>query len=262
MTEEIKYFILGLIQGLAEFFPISSSGHIILYSSIMGIAEKHPLLLSITVHFATTLSTVVVYRDRIKDVLIGVFKHRNQNQINFVLQLIISSSPILFVGLFFRNNIEALFYNATYLVCLMLVITGVILMLTSKLKAGNKKINFGSAFIIGIAQALAILPGISRSGLTIATAVYLKIDRKSAAEFSFLMVLIPIIGISLIEIYLLISDSSLSNIDIVAIVIAFFTSFFSGLFACKYMIKIVQNNSLNYFGYYCILIGVFFFLVL
>lgn len=262
MTEEIKYFILGLIQGLAEFFPISSSGHIILYSSIMGIAEKHPLLLSITVHFATTLSTVVVYRDRIKDVLIGVFKHRNQNQTNFVLQLIISSSPILFVGLFFRNNIEALFDNATYLVCVMLVITGVVLMLTSKLKAGKKKINFGSAFIIGIAQALAILPGISRSGLTIATAVYLKIDRKSAAEFSFLMVLMPIIGVSLIEIYLLTSDSSLSNIDMVAIVIAFFTSFFSGLFACKYMIKIVQNNSLNYFGYYCILIGVFFFLVL
>ena len=105
MTEEIKYFILGLIQGLAEFFPISSSGHIILYSSIMGIAEKHPLLLSITVHFATTLSTLVVYRNKIKDVLIGVFKHRSQNQINFVLQLIISSSPILFVGLFFRSNI-------------------------------------------------------------------------------------------------------------------------------------------------------------
>ena len=262
MTEEIKYFILGLIQGLAEFFPISSSGHIILYSSIMGIAEKHPLLLSITVHFATTLSTMVVYRDRIKDILIGVFKHRNQSQINFVLQLIISSSPILFVGLFFRKNIEALFYNATHLVCLMLVVTGVALMLTNKFKDGKKKINFGSAFIIGLAQALAILPGISRSGLTIATAVYLKIDRKSAAEFSFLMVLMPIIGISLIEIYLLVSDSSLSNIDIVAILIAFFTAFFSGLFACKYMIKIVQNNSLNYFGYYCVLIGAFFFLVL
>ena len=259
MTEEIKYFILGLIQGLAEFFPISSSGHIVLYSSIMGIAEKHPLLLSIAVHFATTLSTMVVYRDKIRSVLIGVFKHRQQHQMHFTLQLIISALPIVFVGIFFRNNIEALFHNATYLVCLMLVFTGIILMLTNKFKKGNKKITFTSAFIIGIAQALAIFPGISRSGLTIATAVYLQIDRKLAAEFSFLMALIPIVGISIIEMYFLISLSSENDIDILSILVAFFASFFSGLFACKYMIKIVQNNNLNYFGYYCLLVGILFF---
>tara|TARA_B100000427_G_scaffold180424_1_gene150037 strand:- start:143 stop:931 length:789 start_codon:yes stop_codon:yes gene_type:complete len=259
MTEEIKYFILGLIQGLAEFFPISSSGHIVLYSSIMGIAEKHPLLLSIVVHFATTLSTIVVYRDKIRRVIIGLFKHRQQSQMHFVLQLVISTLPIIFVGIFFRNNIEALFHNATHLVCLMLVFTGIVLMLTNNFNKGNKKITFKSAFIIGLAQALAILPGISRSGLTIATAVCLKIDRKLAAEFSFLMALIPIIGISLIEIYLLISLTNLHDINIAAILIAFFTAFFSGLFACKHMIKIVQNNNLNYFGYYCILIGIFFF---
>ena len=259
MIEEIKYFILGLIQGLAEFFPISSSGHIVLYSSIMGIVEKHPLLLSIVVHFATTLSTIVVYRDRIRGIVIGLFKHRQQSQMHFILQLVISTLPIIFVGIFFRNNIESLFDNATHLVCLMLVFTGLVLMLTNKFNKGNKKITFKSAFIIGIAQALAILPGISRSGLTIATAVYLKIDRKLAAEFSFLMALIPIIGISLIEIYLLISLTNLQDINIAAILISFFTAFFSGLFACKYMIKIVQNNNLNYFGYYCILMGIFFF---
>ena len=126
-------------------------------------------------------------------------------------------------------------------------------MLTNKFKKGNKKITFTSAFIIGIAQALAISPGVSRSGLTIATAVYLKIDRKLAAEFSFLMALIPIIGISIIEMYLFISLSSLNDIDIHCYFSCFFTSFFSGLFACKYMIKIVQNNNLNYFGYYCLL---------
>jgi len=262
MIEEIKYFILGLIQGLAEFFPISSSGHIILYSSIMNIIEENPLLLSITVHFATTLSTLIVYRDRIRNILTGLVKHKDQKDINFILKLIISSLPIVFVGMFFRNSIEEIFHNSIHIVCIMLVFTGFILVLTNNVKQGNKKINFLHAFIIGIAQALAILPGISRSGLTIATAVFLKIDRKAAAEFSFLMVLIPIIGISLIEVYLLIAFSTFSDIHLSGIFVAFLAAFFSGLFACKYMIKIVQNNNLKYFGYYCLLIGGVFFLVL
>lgn len=263
MIEEIKYLLVGLIQGLAEFFPISSSGHIILTSSFLGIIEKHPLLFSITVHFATTLSTIIVYRNSLKNIVLGILRDKNPTHINFVLKIILSSLPIIIVGLLFRSQIDLIFHNATYLVCVMLIFTGCILFSTSIFKIKQGKINFFHAFIMGLAQALAIIPGISRSGVTIATAIFLKINRKEAAEFSFLMVLIPIIGITIIELYLITSSSEqLSFMDIKGLFIAFFSAFFSGLFACRYMIKIIQTNSLKYFGYYCVLVGLISFLLL
>ena len=263
MIEEIKYLILGAIQGLAEFFPISSSGHIVLFSSVLNVAEKNPLLLSIIVHFATTLSTITIYRNRIKAILIGVVKHKKQKHINFVLKLIVSSLPIVIVGALFRERIDLMFENATQLVCAMLLLTGLLLIMTNMFKVEKKEINFLHAFIMGLAQAVAILPGISRSGLTIATALFLQIKRKDAAEFSFLMVLIPIIGITIIEIYLLVSLSTdIQHIEKKGLLIAFFSAFFSGLFACQYMIKIVQKNNLQYFGYYCVAIGLLSWIVL
>tara|TARA_Y100001968_G_scaffold197783_1_gene181368 strand:- start:1520 stop:2317 length:798 start_codon:yes stop_codon:yes gene_type:complete len=257
MIEEIKYFFLGLIQGLAEFFPISSSGHIILFSSVLDVAEEHPLLLSIIVHFATTLSTILIYRNRLKNLLLGCCKYNNKQHIEFICKLLLSSIPIIIVGILFRERIDFIFDDATKIVCIMLILTGLILMITNMFKIQKNEITFSHAFIIGIAQAVAILPGISRSGLTIATALFLKIKRKDAADFSFLMVLAPIIGITLIEIYLLTTmpiDTQIINKK--GLLIAFFSSFFSGLFACKYMIKIVQKNNLKYFGYYCIAVGV------
>jgi len=259
MGEEVKYFVLGLIQGVAEFFPISSSGHIVLSSSILSIADKHPLLLSIVVHFATTLSTIIVYRDKIKKIFFGLFINQKPKQINFFLKLILSALPIIIVGIFLRERIDIIFNNATQLVCVMLMITGTILILTNMFKIESGEINFFHAFIMGLAQAAAIIPGLSRSGLTIATAVFLKINRKDAAEFSFLMVLIPIIGITIIEIYLLSSlPQDFGVTEKRGLLIAFFTSFFSGLFACKYMIKVVQRNNLKHFGYYCLSIGILF----
>ena len=263
MIEEFKYILLGLIQGLAEFFPISSSGHIILFSSILDVAEEHPLLLSITVHFATTLSTIIIYRQRLKMIFSEIIKNHNKNEIDFFLKIIFSALPIIIIGLLFRTKIELIFEELIYLVSVMLMLTGFILITTRYIPKGQQKITFYHAFLIGIAQAFAIIPGISRSGATISMALMCKINRKDAAEFSFLMVLTPIIGITFIELTTLwLSDYILEDIHIKGLFLAFFTSLLSGLFACKYMIKLIQNNSLKYFGYYCILIGLlsYFFL--
>jgi len=260
MTEEIKYILLGLIQGLAEFFPISSSGHIILISSILDVAQENPLLLSITVHFATTLSTIIVYRERLKNMFLGIVRHESKNEISFFFKLLVSSFPIVIIGLFFRENIELVFNEFKYLVSIMLVVTGVLLIMTKYFNKEKKKITYYHALLMGLAQAVAIIPGISRSGATISTALMCKIKGKDAAEFSFLMVLLPIIGITLFEVIMVYSSNLiLDSKQIQGLIIAFFTALLSGLFACKYMILIVTNNTLQYFGYYCITIGLLFY---
>jgi len=255
MIEEIKYFLLGLIQGLTEFFPISSSGHLELFSHIVGIAKEDPFLLFITVHFATALSTIIVYHKRIKYIILGLIKYRDKKDINFIFKLIISSFPTLLIYGLFSNQIDLLFVNTESLVCVMLIITGFILLATNLVKSSNNEIRVSHAILIGCAQALAIIPGISRSGATIATALYCKVKRDQAAEFSFLMALIPIIGGVLIKIIEFSVTNSSYDIELKGLIIAFFSAFFSGLFACKYMISIVQKNNLKYFGYYCFFIA-------
>ena len=257
MIEELNYFLLGLIQGLAEFFPISSSGHILLLSSILDVAENNPLLLSITVHFATTLSTIIVYQNKLKNILLGVIKHKDQAAISYLFKILISSIPVLIIGLFFKDYVELLFNNSLFLVLIMLFITGCVLILTTVVSTGDKRISYYYAFLMGLAQAVAILPGISRSGATISTALFLKIGKKNAAEFSFIMVLLPIIGITFLELILFTSSEiQLDVSQIKGLVVAFVTSFISGLFACKYMILIVKHNNLKYFGFYCIFIAI------
>ena len=260
MIQEIKYFILGLIQGLTEFFPISSSGHLELYSSIVNIAEEEPLLLFITVHFATALSTIIVYRRRIKNIFSGFFK--NKNDISFVLKVLVSAIPTVLVYLLFSQYIEGLFNDATLLVCIMLIITGAILIATNFFKKSSHEITFMHAIFIGFAQALAIIPGISRSGATISTALYLGVNREKSAEFSFLMGLIPIIGGALLKFVDYLNNTHSQELEFKGLIIAFFASFFSGLLACRYMIVIVQNNNLKYFGYYCIILGFTFWIII
>ncbi len=256
MTEEIKYFIIGLIQGLAEFFPISSSGHIILFSHILDLADKHPLLLSITVHFATTLSTIIIYRDRIKKIFLGVIKYKKRQEIYFLYKIIVSAFPIILVGLLLKDKIDIMFEDADQLVLIMLLFTGMLLILSTTFRKNSKKITFFHAIMMGIAQAIAIIPGISRSGITIVMALFYKIKREDAAEFSFLMVLFPILGITLVELFFILNtEVSIDFITIKGLAIAFLASFVSGLIACYYMIKIVENNSLKYFGFYCLIIA-------
>tara|TARA_B100001250_G_scaffold404358_1_gene420215 strand:+ start:883 stop:1716 length:834 start_codon:yes stop_codon:yes gene_type:complete len=257
MIEEIKYFILGLIQGLTEFFPISSSGHLELFSHIYNIAKSEPLLLFITVHFATALSTVIVYYQRIREIVSGLFLNTDKDR-SFVLKLLISSIPTIIIYVLFQHKIDLLFIDAVSLVCAMLIITGLILLSTSLIKTSNGDINFVHAILIGCAQAFAIIPGISRSGATIATALCCKVKRERAAEFSFLMALIPIIGGTIIKGLEFLTKHPDNDIEIKGLIIAFLSAFFSGLFACKYMIFVVKKNNLKYFGYYCVSIGLLF----
>jgi len=257
MIEEFKYFILGLIQGITEFFPISSSGHIELFKYVANVAHNDPVLLMITVHFATALSTIFVYQGRIKNIIRGIIIQYDKSAISFCLKLLLSTIPIILTFIFLDSYIDNMFQNATVLVCIMLVCTGLLLISTVFIKENQNEINYKHAFFMGLAQAIAILPGISRSGSTISTAIFFKIERKKAAEFSFLMGLAPIIGGAIFK--MINYTTGVITIDeIRGLLIAFFTAFFSGLFACRYMIKIVQNNSLHYFGFYCILIGLGF----
>ena len=256
MIEEIKYFLIGLIQGLTEFFPISSSGHIELYKHISNTIETDPLLLVITVHFATALSTIVVYRHKISSIIWSIIKRRDSESISFVLKLLVSTVPIVCIYLLLANSIELLFRDSLHLVSIMLIFTALLLISSSWAQESKNKINYTHALLMGLAQAVAILPGVSRSGSTISIALFCKIDRERAAEFSFLMGLAPIIGGTIIKIINTRSGHNFEAIETQGLVIAFFTAFFSGLFACKYMISIVKKNNLRYFGYYCFLIGI------
>ena len=258
MIEELKYVILGVIQGFAEFFPISSSGHTTLFSSIFKVAETQPLLFVITLHFATTLSTIIVYRNRIKELTIDALVKKNNLTLSFLLKLMISAIPIAIIGFTCKSNIEKLFDGGNQIVSYMLLVTAIILLMSKYAKKSEGEVTYLSAILIGLAQTIAIIPGISRSGATITTALFCGVNRKKAAEFSFLMVLFPIIGMTCIQILELANSHNinLSKIELKGLILAFFSAWLSGWIACRYMIIIVQKNHLNYFGYYCFMIGI------
>lgn len=257
MTDELKYILLGLVQGVAEFFPISSSGHTSLLSSIFKIAEKQPLLFVITVHFATTLSTIIVYRHKIMTVIVETLIKKSPSQTSFLKKLIISALPIAIIGLLFKSHVNTLFTSSSQIVSYMLILTSFILLISKYAKKRDGQITYKAAILMGIAQSLAIIPGISRSGATITTGLFCGVDRKKAAEFSFLMVLLPIFGMTFIELLELskINSLNLSPNELKGLLFSFISALLSGWIACKYMIVIVQKNHLNYFGYYCLLIG-------
>tara|TARA_B100001250_G_scaffold311606_1_gene273578 strand:+ start:1737 stop:2531 length:795 start_codon:yes stop_codon:yes gene_type:complete len=257
--EEVKLFILGLIQGLAEFFPISSSGHVTIYDELFSISEneQESRMLLIIVHAATALSTMVFYRSKIQEIIKGLLLSRSKQSALFVLKLIVSTFPIILVYCVLYGPVKEILNN-TILACFMFVLTGFILILSSLKTKTNNDINFFHAFLMGVAQAIAVLPGMSRSGSTISMALFCNIDKKKATDFSFLMALAPIIGAAIVTFLELLSGENTDSINYTGYIVAFFAAFFAGLFACKYMIKIVQNNNLKYFGYYCILIGVGF----
>ena len=258
MIEELKYVILGAIQGVAEFFPISSSGHTTLFSSIFKVADNQPLLFVITLHFATTLSTMIVYRNRIKEIVLGALIKKNNFTLSFLLKLMTSAIPIAIVGFTCKSNIDELFANGNQIVSYMLLVTAIILLISKYAKSSDSEVTYKSAILMGLAQTIAIIPGISRSGATITTALFCGTNRKKAAEFSFLMVLVPIIGMTCIEILELNSSRNihLSPMELKGLILAFISAVISGWIACKYMIILVEKNHLNYFGYYCLIIGI------
>ncbi|MFD2822826.1 undecaprenyl-diphosphate phosphatase [Lacinutrix iliipiscaria] len=251
----IDSIILGIIQGLTEFLPVSSSGHLELGKAILGdqSVPEESLLFTVVLHFATALSTIVVFRKDIWQLLKGVLKMKWNEDLQFVSKIALSMLPAVVVGLFFEEQLEALFGGNIMLVGCMLLITAVLLFLADKAKNTDKKVSFKNAFIIGISQAIAMLPGISRSGATISTSVLLGNDKTKAARFSFLMVIPLIFGKIAKDI--LSGDLTYDAQNFTSLSIGFVAAFIAGLFACTWMISLVKKSKLTYFAVYCVIVG-------
>jgi len=251
---EIQALLLGIIQGLTEFLPVSSSGHLEIGHFLLGVKTTNNLLFAVAVHVATVLSTLVVFRKDIVVLLKGLLAFKWNESTIFISKLLVSAIPVVILGLFFKDQIEALFTGNLLLVGSMLLLTALLLALTHFVKSSDKEITFGKAVLIGIAQAMAVVPGISRSGATIATGLLLQTKKDETARFSFLMVLIPILGAAFLD--LIGGDFTTDNsVGVFPLLIGFVAAFVSGLLACSWMIKIVKRGKLIYFAIYCFAIG-------
>jgi len=251
----INAILLGIIQGLTEFLPVSSSGHLEIAKGILGSDKvaSQSMLMTVVLHFATALSTIVIFRKEVNEIIKGLFLFKKNEEFFFALKIITSMIPAALIGVFFNDQIEELFNGNLNLVGAMLIVTGGILFLADKAKYTSKEVTFLNALIIGLSQAVAILPGISRSGATISTAVLLGIDKEKAARFSFLMVVPLIFGKITKDLFS--SENIFADAIVNELTIGFIAAFITGLFACTWMIKIVKKSKLKYFSFYCFIIG-------
>ena len=256
--EWYEAIILGIVQGLTEFLPISSSGHLEIASYILKTNPSENLMFTVVVHIATAISIIYVFRKDINEIIKGLIQFKKK-QVDFILKILISSVPVAVVGVLFEKEVESFFTGNIVLVGSMLLITAALLFFTYFKKDDSKKnISYTDAIAIGLAQALAILPGISRSGSTISMALLLNVNREKATKFSFLMVLIPIFGILILKSikgFTEISETSNLILFESSYVFGFISALFSGVFACKMMLKIVKESKLIYFSAYCLLVG-------
>jgi undecaprenyl-diphosphatase len=251
----IDALILGIVQGLTEFLPVSSSGHLELAKLILGDESipKDSLLMTVVLHAATAIATIIVFRKDILEIIKGIFKWEWNEEMKFAFKIGVSMIPAGLVGILLEEKIEGFFSGNIMFVGFMLIVTSLLLFLADLAKTTSKNVKFSDAFIIGISQAIAILPGISRSGATISTSVILKIDREKAARFSFLMVVPLIIGKMILDIAS--GDIANSSISAITLSIGFLASLITGILACVWMIKIVKNAKLKYFAIYCLIVG-------
>lgn len=253
----LEAIILGIVQGLTEFLPVSSSGHIELVRAIFNREIQESMTMTVVLHFATALSTCVIFRKDIAEIIKGLFQFKNNSQLHFSLKIILSMLPAALVGVLYDDFIEFFFAGKIMLVGFMLLVTGALLFVADKAKTTNKEVGFAHSIIIGISQMIAILPGISRSGATISTSVLLGIDREKAARFSFLMVVPLIFGKIAKDLLDLSSgESTISSSDFLPYIAGFVFAFFTGLFACQWMIKLVKKSKLTSFSIYCFVIGI------
>jgi undecaprenyl-diphosphatase len=257
----VEAVILGLIQGLTEFLPVSSSGHLTIAGTFFGLNGEENLAFAILLHVATVLSTIIVLRTEVSDLFKGLFSFRWNEETKTVSKILLSMIPVGIVGLFFKDVIEEMFGSGLALVGYMLLLTAALLMISCYARPRQKEnLSFRDAFIIGIAQACAVIPGLSRSGSTIATGILLGNKKEKVAKFSFLMVIIPVLGEALLDVLKMLTgdeSSAFSTIPAGAMMCGFVTAFLSGAFACKWMINIVKKGKLIYFAYYCIAAGLF-----
>ncbi|MBW8051598.1 MAG: undecaprenyl-diphosphate phosphatase [Cytophagales bacterium] len=253
----IDAIILGIIQGLTEFLPVSSSGHIELGAVLLHLNVKNNLLFSVVVHAATALSTIIVFRKDIVRIILDVFLFEWNEGTVFAVKILISIIPVGIVGLLFEKKLEPFFEGNAVLVGFMLIITSLFLSLTGLRIKQKGDVTFLKSIIIGAAQAVAILPGISRSGATIATSLLLGVKRPKAARFSFLMVLIPIFGAVFLKMKDYIQSPDLyPAISVSALLFGFIAAFLSGLVACRWMLDIVKKGKLIWFAIYCFIVGI------
>lgn len=253
----LEALILGLLQGLTEFLPVSSSGHLELGGALFGLEDPHDFFtFNIIVHGATFLSVVVVFWKDIVSLVVNFFRFEWNPEMKFALLLLVSVIPTAIVGLLFEEQIETIFEGRVVFVGFMLLITATILFLTHFVKKNDKDVTLKSALIIGVAQTFAILPGISRSGATICTALFFGIERSKAIRFSFLMVLIPIFGANFLKVLRMSEEATNASMDLAPMIIGAAAAFIAGVVACKWMLNIVRRGKIEYFSVYCLIVGI------
>lgn len=252
----LEALLLGLIQGLTEFLPVSSSGHLEIGQALFETSGEDNLLFAVVVHAATVLSTITILWMEIWTLLKGCFTKTWNEEKAYVAKILLSMIPIFVVGVFFKDQVESLFGSGLLIVGCCLLLTSLLLAFAYYAKPRQREtISYRDAFIIGIAQACAVLPGLSRSGSTIATGLLLGNKKESIAQFSFLMVLAPILGDALLETIHILQGEVVVNIPLTSLLIGFLAAYISGCFACKFMIRIVQRGKLIYFAAYCLIAG-------
>ena len=255
----IEALILGLVQGLTEYLPVSSSGHLTILSNFFGIDGADNLQFTVAVHVATVLSTLVILWKEIDWILKGLFKFKMNDETKYALNIVVSMIPVGIVGVFFKDKVEEAFGAGLLIVGVMLCVTSVLLIFSYYAKSRVKEhISLWDAFVIGLAQACAVLPGLSRSGSTIATGLMLGDKKEKLAQFSFLMVIPPILGEALLDVLKAMKGDEVvsDSIGLFPMIVGFVAAFLSGCFACKLMINLVKKGKLVYFGIYCAIIGV------
>lgn len=267
--EWFEAIILGLVQGLTEFLPVSSSGHLIIGKELLGVEAADDLVFEVLVHAATVLSTIVVFRKQLWDLIKGFFRFKYNDETDYVLKIFVSMIPVFVVGVFFKDFVEGLF-QSIFVVGVALVCTAILLFLSdnassrrNSLSYSEKKnyrngISYWQAFVVGLGQALAVVPGLSRSGTTISTGLLCGVRRDVMAQFSFLMVMIPILGESFLQIVS--GEMTGSSIGALPLVLGFISAFVSGLFACKVMIALVKKAKLSWFALYCAVVALLIFI--
>jgi undecaprenyl-diphosphatase len=253
----LEALILGIIQGLTEYLPVSSSGHLTIGSALFGIEGEENLAFTIVVHVATVFSTLVILWKEIAWIFKGLFKFQMNAETRYALNILVSMIPIGIVGVFFKDTVEAIFGSGLLIVGCMLLLTASLLTFSYYAKPRQKEnISIRDAFIIGLSQACAVMPGLSRSGTTIATGLLLGNNKAKMAQFSFLMVIPPILGEALLDVVKMMKGENIAgDIPMLSLVIGFLAAFISGCIACKWMINIVKKGKLIYFAIYCAIAG-------
>ena len=264
--------LLGLVQGLTEFLPVSSSGHLLIFKELLGADAEGFLDFTVTVHFATVLATLVVFWSAIWQLLKGFFKFRYNDETDYICKILVSCIPVALVGVLFKDQVDALFSGALWQVGVGLCITAALLLFSDQ--AGRRfrvpvardhrnGVSYWQAFVVGLAQAFAVVPGVSRSGSTIATGLLTGVKRESMAQFSFLMVLIPILGEQGLDLLKMATGEAAfgAGVGPLPLLLGFVAAFLSGLFACKVMIALVKKARLTWFALYCLLVAVLIFIL-